>query len=662
MKRLIICLVCLGFAAIPDLAWARLPNDPFVQQWAFKDAQVYEAWDKVTGSKDVVVAVIDNGFDTFHPDLYAYAWKNVDEIPDNGIDDDNNGYIDDVWGWDFSSRDANRDGVLTDQEEYVGNNDPRPWVVGRQNITDEINHGSLVAGLIGEVGNNNLLGAGINWQVKLMNLKVIETSGVGDLSPLVHAIYYAVNNGADVINISLVGDPDPTVKEAIKYAYDKGVAIIAAAGNDRVALNYSPVYPICADAGEDEEWILGVSAIGEDHRLAPFSNVGSSCVDLTAPGVDVSSTMRYAPGYGLTKEYSSGWQGTSFAAPIVSGAAALIKSIQPSWGAKQIYEAILSTVHRTPPDDPAAYEEVYGAGLIQVGDAVDYALKYVASTHPIKYFYAFDTSDGTAEKSAPGDTEMQQSEKKQVVDVDGVASFSQGFATVKENSASKSEVVIYDKDWNETNRWLVNSLGKLNIAVGDVLGDSEEEIVLSPDYNSRNVLRIFSLSGEELKDLNMSGYNRGVSIGLMNAKEDKKEILAVYADNGPVKLRHFDKDLNVVKEIELPFIKNTGIPAAGDINGDGIQEYIVAAGTGDTPYIAYYNSDGSQLRKFFGYATDYLGGLEMFVGDYDGDGQDDVFVGPRAKEGSMIFWNNRSKKISEWRFTDGGKMKYVPVF
>jgi len=660
MKRLFILAVMALFLA-PSVVSARLPNDPFTEQWSFKDAKVYEAWDKETGSGEVVVAIIDNGFDTFHPDLFPNVWKNVDEIADNKIDDDKNGYVDDVWGWDFSSYDANHDGIFTDEEMNIGNNEPRPWVVGRQGMDDEIHHGSVVAGIIGAVGNNNKLGAGINWKVKLMNLKVLEVSGVGDLNPLTRAIYYAVNNGADIINVSLVGDPFKEVKDAIKYAYDKGVVVVAAAGNNRVALNLSPVYPVCADAGEGEEWVLGVTAIDENHYLAPFSNVGSSCIDLTAPGVNVSSTLRFAPRYGLTKEYSNGWNGTSFAAPIVSGAAALIKSIQPAWSPKQIYQAILSTVHRTPPSDPAAYAEIYGAGLIQVAAAVDYALSFISSTHPLNHFYALDTADGVTQKTKPGDLEMVESKNEQVLGIDGVASFKYGFVTLKKINKDKSEVIIYNQDWIKTDSWIVSSLGKLDIAIGDVLGDENEEIILSPAYGSKNVLRIFDLQGKELDSLWDNISNRGVSIGLIDAKDKKKQILAVYGGES-VKLKHFDGDLNIIREIDLPFIKNTGIPAAGDIDGDGIQDYVVAGGVGDIPYLAYYNPDGSLKRKFFGYDTDYSGGLDIFVGDFDNDGKDDVFVGPQSSEGSLIFWNYKSKKVAEWKYQSGNKMMYLPVF
>ncbi|MEK7067917.1 MAG: S8 family serine peptidase, partial [Patescibacteria group bacterium] len=427
-----------------------------------------------------------------------------------------NGFIDDVWGWDFSSYDANHDGIFTDAE-MEGNNEPRPWVINRQNIDDDIHHGTLVAGIIGAVGDNNISGAGINWKVKLMNLKVLETRGQGGLSPLTRAIYYAVNNGANVINISLVGDVDTDVKKAIKYAYDKGVAVIAAAGNDRVAMNISPVYPVCADAGEKENWVLGVSAIGKDHYLAPFSNTGSSCIDLTAPGVNVSSTMRYAPGYGLDKLYGDNWSGTSFAAPFVSGAAALIKSIQPTWGPKQIYEAILSTVHRTPPNDVKAYEETYGAGLLQINNAVDYALSKKVSTHILSGFLAVNFNTGEIEENKIDDkNNIAVVRQNALVKADDMVKYKDGYATVKTAKKGKSKVTLYDNQWKEVRSFEVKSNGKLRIAVGDIRGDANPEIILAPAYKDKNVMVVFDGNGKEAARFGINVQHEGVNHGLVD--------------------------------------------------------------------------------------------------------------------------------------------------
>ncbi len=372
--RLFVIIVCFLFVA--QQADAMMPNDPEARQWAYEHVGLYKAWDYAIGSSDVVVAVIDNGVDFLHPDLMDNAWKNIDEIPNNGIDDDKNGYIDDVWGWNFTDN----------------NNDPRPKVEelsGDEKKEDVFSHGTVVAGLIGAVGNNGLDGAGISWRAKIMSVKILDNSGEGDIVPLAPAIRYAVDNGANVINISAVGfengDKDD-IKQAVKHAYEKGVVVVAAAGNGNTYLNASPLYPICADLGSGGQMVLGVSAVTPDHHLTRFSNTGSNCIDITAPGIDVSSTVRFSPTNGLTQRYKGGWSGTSFAAPLVSGAAALIKSIQPSWGAKEIYITLLSTVHHTGGQDEAVYADLFGNGLLQIDKAVKYAVDNIKSARPIKTF------------------------------------------------------------------------------------------------------------------------------------------------------------------------------------------------------------------------------------------------------------------------------------
>jgi len=361
-----------------DPASAKVSNDPYALQWAYKDIGVYDAWDWTTGSRDVIVAIIDNGFDTQHPDLRNNVWKNEDEVAGNGVDDDFNGYVDDVWGWNFVAVDKNNDGNI-DASEKKGGNDPRPDVTKLADSEKEeyvFSHGTIVAGLIGGVGNNKKAGVGINWRVKLMNLKVVGNLGVSsDLSVVAKAIRYAVVNGADVINLSMVGPKNEAVKKAIQYAYKRGVVVVAAAGNNSYSFNEDDgVYPICADSGENSEWVIGVSAVSELHRLAEFSNIGKTCIDITAPGVEVSSTVRYSPRNGLVDMYRGGWSGTSFAAPMVSGVAALIKSVRPSWRAPQITKALLMTVHHTINQDEDTYADLYGAGFLQADRAVEYAV------------------------------------------------------------------------------------------------------------------------------------------------------------------------------------------------------------------------------------------------------------------------------------------------
>ncbi len=653
MKKIYLFLAII--LALPTSVNALVPNDPDLsKKWPYEDIKAFEAWEKSTGSKEVVVAIVDNGFDTFHPDIFPNAWKNEDEIPDNNIDDDNNGYIDDVWGWDFSGKDENGNGLF-EPEELKGDNDPRPRVTIQSAVEDSIHHGTLVAGIVGAVGNNLNSGAGVNWQVRLMNVKALEQAGVGDLKPLSYAIRYAVDNGADVINISLVGDVDDGVRDSIKYAYDNGVVVVAASGNNRLALNISPVYPICADSYVDKQWVLGVSAIGEDHYLAPFSNVGSNCIDITAPGVNIASTMRYAPRYGLTEKYGGGWKGTSFAAPFVAGTAALVKSIQPSWGPDQIYSAILDNVHRTPPADVEAYENFYGAGLLQINKVVDFALSQISNTKTLHSINITDLNTGEIinKKYSKNLTKNQSSILK---NIDDVAATKDGYVTIEQTNKDTAKVSFYNKDWAFRNSWTIESFGKQNFSVGNVYGDEAEEIIVSPDYASDIVYSVYSLSGEKLDENKISQRHGGVNSSVYNIIGGLDQVLAVYKLNSVVSLYHFDAEKNIKFKKDLDFVKNRALIESGDINGDGIDEYVLAAAKGETPYLVFYNENGRLLRKFFSYGTTYTRGVDLLVGDYNMDGSDDIVVAPKTGDQDIRVWNRKAKKLETIKFS-GNNLK-----
>jgi len=252
-------------------------NDPrFGQQWALEntgqeggtagaDIEATGAWSTTTGSKSVIVAVVDTGVDIGHPDLKNEIWTNTREIPNNDVDDDGNGYADDVHGYDF----ANGDGTVYDREEG-----------------DE--HGTHVAGIIGAEGNNSIGVSGVNQHVTIMPVKGLNGFGEGDDYSLAQAMKYAVDNGANVINASWGGyDYSDVLKDACDYAASHGVIVSAAAGNDANDNDQWGFYP----AAFDSATIVSVAATDRNDKLADFSNYGADSVDLAAPGVDVMSTL-----------------------------------------------------------------------------------------------------------------------------------------------------------------------------------------------------------------------------------------------------------------------------------------------------------------------------------------------------------------------------------
>lgn len=281
------------------------------------DIDAPEAWQISTGSQDVVVAVIDTGIDSTHPDLVDNMWVNPGEIAGNGIDDDGNGFVDDVHGYDFV------------------NNDGDPF--------DDEGHGTHVAGTIGATGNNGVGVVGVSWDVSLMGLKFLDADGSGSTADAVRAINYATmmrnqfGHNIRVTNNSWGGGGSSTaLRDAIEAGAAADILFVAAAGNSGTDNDASPDYP----SSYTSNAVLAVAATDRNDALASFSSFGATSVDLAAPGASILSTV---PGGG----YAS-YSGTSMAAPHVAGAAALALSVDPALSVAELRAAILGTVDAKP--------------------------------------------------------------------------------------------------------------------------------------------------------------------------------------------------------------------------------------------------------------------------------------------------------------------------
>lgn len=300
------------------------PNDTrFAEQWSLNntgqtsgtadaDIDAPEAWALTTGSNSVIVAVLDSGVDYTHPDLSANIWTNPGEIAGNGIDDDGNGYIDDTRGWNFLS----------------GNNNP----------ADTQNHGTHVAGIIGAAGNNNAGISGVAWQVKLMPVKFLSSSGFGTTSDAIAGINYARVKGAHIINHSWGGTTfSQLLKDAIDAAGTSGILNVCAANNGNgTNEDVTPNYP----SGFASASIIAVASTTETDALSNFSDYGPSTVHLGAPGSNILSTLPNSA-YGLNS-------GTSMATPHVSGIAALVKAYKPSATGADLKAILQSSVDVIP--------------------------------------------------------------------------------------------------------------------------------------------------------------------------------------------------------------------------------------------------------------------------------------------------------------------------
>ncbi len=281
--------------AAPDaiVQLQKTPNDTsYSSLYGMTKIGAPTAWDTTTGTSGFVVAVIDSGVDYTHPDLAANMWTNPNETAGDGIDNDSNGFVDDIYGWDFANGDSN------------------PF--------DDNNHGTHVAGTIGAVGNNSRGVVGVNWSVKIMALKFLSGTGSGYTSDAIASLDYAVKNGAKVSNNSWGGGGyDGSLASAIGRARTAGHIFVAAAGNSSINIDTTPSYPASYIGSYNN--VVTVAATNSSDVLASFSNYGAGNVTLAAPGVSILSTTP-------NNTYSS-FSGTSMAAPHVSGAIALY------WGA-----------------------------------------------------------------------------------------------------------------------------------------------------------------------------------------------------------------------------------------------------------------------------------------------------------------------------------------
>lgn len=294
-----------------DLQPGLIPNDPLIdEQWAIYsptslvDTRITHVWDHHTGSRQVIVAVLDTGIDYLHPDLAENMWVNPRPDP----------HQPDRFGYDFF------------------NQDPDPM--------DDHSHGTHCAGIIGAQGNNQMGIAGVNWKIRLMALKIFGKDGkeAGTTAIAAKAIGYALKHGAHIINSSWGSwRYSRALRSAIAHAQKKGVLFVAAAGNRTRYRNndFFPTFPASYWLNN----ILSVANVTPSGTISPGSKYGKRSIDIAAPGTNILSTTLNG-----TYGYKSG---TSMATPFVSGVAALLLAINPQFSYKELKQAILRSAHRT---------------------------------------------------------------------------------------------------------------------------------------------------------------------------------------------------------------------------------------------------------------------------------------------------------------------------
>lgn len=594
-----------------------IPNDPmYSNQWALNnngssggvldvDIDAPEAWDITTGSSNVIVAIVDTGVLYTHPDLVSSMWVNPTEVPNNGIDDDLNGVIDDIYGYN----------AISDSGTPL----------------DDRGHGSHCAGIIAATGNNSIGVIGVAHKVKIMALKAFGSDGTGKLSDVIKAINYVIGQKQKGVNVRLLsnswgGFPNsPTLKSLINDVGNNGMLFVAGAGNDSANNDTTPFYPASFDVSN----IISVAAIDRAGNLASFSNYGSNSVDIAAPGVSILSTV-----LGNTYQY---YNGTSMATPHVSAVAALLFSHEPNLSGATVKARIIASAKPL----SSLGTRVLSGGMVSAFRALGSTVFPV----PTKAVFSDFDGDGKSDlivwrpttavwylkSSSAFNKESYESHQwglpadvPLIGDYDGdkkadlvVWRPSNGTWYVKTSSTGyESGIVI---------QWGLNGDTPL---VGDHDGDGISDITV---YRQS--------SGSFYTLLSKSGFNRDSAIS-----------------GSPLAYR----------QVALGGLAND--PVLGDYNGDGIDDYVtlwqlirfwqikLADGTflsslpwgipGDNPRACDFNSDGTDdrivVRVNSGFTLDWYGalagqGYKVFTfgslgdnpgcrHDYNGDGIDESLV------------------------------------
>lgn len=407
-------------------ALGTVPNDPMYTNFTDKNGYQHTpfalqhlgaptVWDTTTGSP-IVVADIDTGFALDHEDLKTQWWQNANETGTttltadkwgytckqgvdksaNGCDDDGNGYVDDWRGWNFYG--SYKSGSTTCNGRFTPNNNPMAGAtndntyfsdysqchgVALDNLGDPfegMSHGTSTAGIVGAASNNSIGIATLNWNVKIMPLQVLGDNGSGSTSGIAAAVRYAVDNGAQVINMSLGGSSDDTaLRSAVDYAYSKNVIIVAAAGNCGTGkeAGCDPAKPGAMGYPALNDHVIAVGATDVNDTRASFSSYGPG-LDVVAPGYGQlisplisrpydSTTGQYSSDpttFNYTNAYSSNLAGTSFSSPYTANVVSLIKSVKPNYTIDDVTALVDATAKKVSAMNGAIYTTQYGHGLV----------------------------------------------------------------------------------------------------------------------------------------------------------------------------------------------------------------------------------------------------------------------------------------------------------
>lgn len=630
------------------------PNDLYYQKYQrsyLTRINAPDAWQKMgIPVLRPIIAVLDSGVDIDNPDLKPNIWFNPWEVPGDKIDNDKNGYVDDQYGWDFVSNSG----------------DPKPkYYTGWTEVA--MNHGTIVAGVAAAAGNNQIGVAGVSWNARIMPLRVLDSKGEGDTVTVAKAIQYAIDSHADIINLSFVGEvSDPILEQVISRAYKAGLLVVAAAGNEQeigVDMNKTPQYPVCDDGWNGENQIIGVAALDERDVRAGFSNYGSKCIDISAPGTGIFSTQFYDAKNEKFSEYYGGyWAGTSVATPMVSGALAVLKSLYPRLSPSQLRDILIASGD--------SVDAVNPSNVGQLGRRLNLKAA-LALANSNTFAYKSPLVIGPFSKSAANIGIFDISGELMTKFLSYEPNFTSGvnIAAADFNNDGQTDIVTVPRAGGGPHVKIFNQKGQvefqfmalndkyrggLSVAAADFTGDKIPEIVIGTGKGVVNMIQIYDIYGNVRYQFIPydPSYLGGVNIAVGDIDDDgQPEIVVAPQDGKRLPIRTFDKFGTKKSEFyAYPTAIKGGINVAvGDIDGNKKKDILTAPGAGGGPQVRIFNWQGWVLNQFFVFDKNFRGGVTLAVGDVDGDGSNEVAAVPGAGGGPNVrVFNGRGELKSNF--------------
>lgn len=644
-KTLAFLLAGILFVSGVFVVQAQSTKDPFQSElWYLK--AIHVPTEPQVG-KESIVAILDAGFDMKHEDLINQYWTNLGEISGDHKDNDHNGFEDDIRGWDFVGNDA----------------DPSPDVSDPKADDTIVSHGTLLAGMIAAEANNGKGVAGIAPNAKIMPLRILDSRGKGTTTQVRDAITYAVKNGADVINLSLISTkPDDQLQQIIEWAVDQGVVVVAAVGNEGVDVDRNPTFPACFDTRIGKNRVIGVAALGQDGKKATFSNDGSNCVDIAAPGVNIfgavyhdDSNIYYSTSYG------SPFEGTSVAAPMVTAAVARLRSAYPTLTPDQVRLSLMLSADPILAETSAVRGRL-GAGALNIERALQTAAVFVGNVsnvdsnnlnqHPtgtlivaqgagtvpivkrvdgkgkeLASFLAYGKNFRGGVRVAAGD-----------VNGDGV----EEIVTVP-GAGGGPQVRVFDVNGKLVSQFFAFDASDrhgLFVTTGDVNHDGIDEILVTQDQGGNGQMRIFTKQGNMIGSFYPFGRTTSpVSVAVGNFDEDADMEIATSLGgmDKSHRVKVFDANGRYIRDFgALTFLKSGMRVATMHIPNQKIDQILVSAEARSAPWVGIFTADGKPILSSLAFSQNFSGGVQVVAGDGNPNGSIGLYVVPKTAGGPQV--------------------------